>query len=112
MKEEGVGSLWNGTKPSIVLATNPAIHFMVYEAIKRYFQHYLRKDVSAAVLIFTMNHYTPTHKLLGGILVSAGGRYAAVESSICPDRARKAVIYPLKTGIYALVGISERTFTQ
>jgi len=49
VKEEGVWSLWNGTKPSIVLATNPAIHFMVYEAIKRYFQHYLRKDVSAAV---------------------------------------------------------------
>ena len=31
--------------------------------------------------------------------------------SISPDKARKGVIYPLKTGIYALVGISERTFT-
>jgi len=31
---------------------------------------------------------------------------------ISPDKARKGVIYPLKTGIYALVGISERTFTR
>ena len=31
---------------------------------------------------------------------------------ISPDKARKGVIYPLKTGIYALVGISKRTFTR
>jgi len=31
---------------------------------------------------------------------------------ISPDKARKGVIYPLKTGIYALVGISESTFTR
>jgi len=31
---------------------------------------------------------------------------------ISPDKARKGVIYPLKTGIYAQVGISERTFTR
>jgi len=33
-------------------------------------------------------------------------------TSISPDKARKGVIYPLKTGIYALVGISERTYTR
>jgi len=32
--------------------------------------------------------------------------------AISPDKARKGVIYPLKTGIYALVGISKRTFTR
>jgi len=32
--------------------------------------------------------------------------------NISPDKARKGVIYPLKTGIYALVGISERTFAR
>jgi len=32
--------------------------------------------------------------------------------TISPDKARKGVIYPLKTGIYALVGISARTFTR
>jgi len=31
---------------------------------------------------------------------------------ISPDKARKGVINPLKTGIYALAGISERTFTR
>jgi len=32
--------------------------------------------------------------------------------TISPDKARKGVIYPLQTGIYALVVISERTFTR
>jgi len=31
---------------------------------------------------------------------------------IGPDKARKGVIYPLKTGIYALVKISECTLTR
>ncbi|KAK7490810.1 hypothetical protein BaRGS_00017866 [Batillaria attramentaria] len=38
VKHEGLFSLWNGTAPSLILAANPAIHFMVYEALKRYFQ--------------------------------------------------------------------------
>jgi len=32
--------------------------------------------------------------------------------TISQDKARKGVIYPLKTGIYALVGISERPYTR
>lgn len=44
---EGLSSLWNGTLPSIVLASNPSIQFMVYETIKRYFQSFLKtKDLS------------------------------------------------------------------
>jgi len=39
-------------------------------------------------------------------------KYVPKELFISPDKARKGVIYPLKTGIYALVGISERTFTR
>ena len=35
-KEEGVMSLWSGTGPSLVLAGNPAIQFMVYEGIKKF----------------------------------------------------------------------------
>ena len=35
-RHEGVGSLWSGTGPSLVLAGNPAIQFMVYEAIKKF----------------------------------------------------------------------------
>ena len=29
-------SLWSGTGPSLVLAGNPAIQFMVYEAVKKF----------------------------------------------------------------------------
>ncbi|XP_071329819.1 peroxisomal membrane protein PMP34 [Trachinotus anak] len=32
---EGVGTLWNGTLPSLILVANPAVQFMFYEAMKR-----------------------------------------------------------------------------
>ncbi|KAK2833488.1 hypothetical protein Q5P01_017377 [Channa striata] len=32
---EGVGALWNGTLPSLILVLNPAVQFMFYEAMKR-----------------------------------------------------------------------------
>ncbi|XP_023027418.1 peroxisomal Membrane Protein 34 [Leptinotarsa decemlineata] len=32
---EGIGTLWNGVGPSLILVTNPAIHFTIYEALKR-----------------------------------------------------------------------------
>lgn len=34
-KTEGVGALWRGTLPSLMLVSNPALQFMAYEAIKR-----------------------------------------------------------------------------
>ena len=37
-KKEGISALWSGTVPSIILATNPAVQFMVYEALKRRIQ--------------------------------------------------------------------------
>ena len=37
--QEGLGSLWNGTKASLMLVSNPAIKFTVYELLKR---HYAR----------------------------------------------------------------------
>ncbi|XP_041362477.1 peroxisomal membrane protein PMP34-like [Gigantopelta aegis] len=37
-KHEGILALWSGTLPSTILASNPAIHFMIYEFMKRYFQ--------------------------------------------------------------------------
>lgn len=33
--KEGVGTLWNGTLPSLILVLNPAVQFMFYEAMKR-----------------------------------------------------------------------------
>lgn len=35
IKNEGVGTLWNGTLPSLILVLNPAVQFMFYEAMKR-----------------------------------------------------------------------------
>lgn len=32
---EGVGALWSGIGPSLILVSNPAIQFTVYEALKR-----------------------------------------------------------------------------
>lgn len=32
---EGVATLWNGTLPSLILVLNPAVQFMIYEAMKR-----------------------------------------------------------------------------
>nr|XP_015215617.1 PREDICTED: uncharacterized protein LOC102688469 [Lepisosteus oculatus] len=32
---EGLGALWNGTLPSLLLVFNPAVQFMFYEAMKR-----------------------------------------------------------------------------
>lgn len=32
---EGVTTLWNGTLPSLILVLNPAVQFMIYEAMKR-----------------------------------------------------------------------------
>uniref|UniRef100_A0A3B5MWH2 Uncharacterized protein n=1 Tax=Xiphophorus couchianus TaxID=32473 RepID=A0A3B5MWH2_9TELE len=35
VRKEGVGALWNGTFPSLLLVLNPAIQFMIYEGLKR-----------------------------------------------------------------------------
>ncbi|XP_026738517.1 peroxisomal membrane protein PMP34 [Trichoplusia ni] len=35
-KKEGAKGLWSGTIPSLLLVSNPAIQFMVYEALKRH----------------------------------------------------------------------------
>uniref|UniRef100_A0A3Q1GT37 Solute carrier family 25 member 17 n=1 Tax=Acanthochromis polyacanthus TaxID=80966 RepID=A0A3Q1GT37_9TELE len=43
IRDEGVGALWNGTFPSLLLVLNPAIQFMIYEGLKRQ----LRKGLSS-----------------------------------------------------------------
>ena len=50
LKKEGFAGLWSGTIPSIVLAINPAIQFMVYEALKRKFQETFHAKVCQQVL--------------------------------------------------------------
>ena len=38
VNEEGFSALWSSLGPSLLLVTNPAIQFMSYEAVKRYFR--------------------------------------------------------------------------
>ncbi|CAG11421.1 unnamed protein product, partial [Tetraodon nigroviridis] len=48
---EGVGVLWNGTLPSLILVLNPAVHFMFYEAMKRRVGREGRKISSAEIFV-------------------------------------------------------------
>ncbi|XP_028843557.1 peroxisomal membrane protein PMP34 [Denticeps clupeoides] len=48
---EGVGTLWNGTLPSLVLVFNPAVQFMFYEAMKRKAGRGGRKITSAEIFL-------------------------------------------------------------
>jgi len=43
--QEGVGSLWNGTKASLMLVSNPAIKFTFYELFKRHYSKATGKAV-------------------------------------------------------------------
>jgi len=43
--QEGVGSLWNGTKASLMLVSNPAIKFTFYELFKRHYSKVTGKAV-------------------------------------------------------------------
>lgn len=36
-KEEGLEALWGGTASSLMLVTNPVIHFVVYDKVKTIF---------------------------------------------------------------------------
>ena len=49
LRDEGIGALWSGTMSSLVLVSNPAIHFMVYEGIKRYMKQNTLENVSGIV---------------------------------------------------------------
>lgn len=48
---EGVGTLWNGTLPSLILVLNPAVQFMFYEAMKRRAGRGNRKISSAEIFL-------------------------------------------------------------
>lgn len=47
VNEEGVGALWNGTFPSLLLVLNPAIQFMIYEGLKRQLKRGALQDLSS-----------------------------------------------------------------
>jgi len=51
-QREGILALWSGTFPSIVLVSNPAIHFMVYENLKRYLLHQSKSSELSSLSYF------------------------------------------------------------
>jgi len=54
---EGAAGLWRSTVPSAILAVNPAVQFMVYEALKRKLQQIFHSQVVAHYwLLYTIQH--------------------------------------------------------
>lgn len=47
-RDEGVGALWNGTFPSLLLVLNPAIQFMIYEGLKRQLRRGVPRELTSA----------------------------------------------------------------
>ncbi|XP_064866080.1 peroxisomal membrane protein PMP34-like isoform X3 [Oncorhynchus nerka] len=45
IEEEGVGALWNGTFPSLLLVLNPAVQFMIYEGLKRQMRSLVHREL-------------------------------------------------------------------
>ncbi|CAM4398145.1 unnamed protein product [Leuciscus chuanchicus] len=46
-QQEGVGALWNGTFPSLLLVLNPAVQFMIYEGLKRHLLRGVSRELSS-----------------------------------------------------------------
>ena len=61
VQDEGVGALWNGTFPSLLLVLNPAVQFMIYEGLKRQLRRGVHREVRGAIGAHTHTH---THTLL------------------------------------------------
>lgn len=51
-KSEGVDKLWSGTKASLLLVSNPAIQFSVYEAMKRQLLSVMGEGANPSVFVY------------------------------------------------------------
>lgn len=45
-REEGVAALWRSTFTSLLLVSNPAIQFVIYEGLKRHLRQAVTREVS------------------------------------------------------------------
>lgn len=61
-RDEGILGLWSGSMPSFVLSLNPAVQFMVYEALKRRLQKYAHSQARMHLTAPIFSH--GTHLLL------------------------------------------------
>ena len=53
-QQEGLGSLWSGSLPSLLLVSNPSIQFMVYEQLKHKICTLLKQDNLPGTLILAI----------------------------------------------------------
>jgi len=51
---EGMAGLWSSTLPSLVLVSNPAIQFMIYEFLKRETQRILKTQALSGTVVFML----------------------------------------------------------
>lgn len=54
VQNEGIGALWSGTLPSLVLVSNPAIQFAIFELLKRNLKQMLDRNELSPFHIFTL----------------------------------------------------------
>lgn len=54
IQREGPAALWSGTIPSLVLVSNPAVQFMIFELLKRNLQQMLEKKELSPFHVFTL----------------------------------------------------------
>lgn len=54
VQNEGSAALWSGTIPSLVLVTNPAVQFMIFEMLKRKLQSMLDKKELSPFHVFAL----------------------------------------------------------
>ena len=59
-QQEGPGALWSGTIPSLVLVTNPAVQFMIFEMLKRNLKSLLEKNELSPFHIFALGAVSKT----------------------------------------------------
>ena len=60
IQQEGVGGLWSGTAPSLILVTNPAVQFMIFEMLKRNLKSLLDRKELSPLHIFALGAVSKT----------------------------------------------------
>lgn len=60
IQQEGLASLWSGTVPSLILVTNPAVQFMIFEMLKRNLKSLLDRQELSPFHIFALGAASKT----------------------------------------------------
>ncbi|GLH07494.1 hypothetical protein R5R35_006480 [Gryllus longicercus] len=106
-KVEGIGKLWSGMTPSLLLVSNPAIQFMVYESLKRRLHSVYKPENISGLVYFALG---ATAKALATVLtyplqlVQAKLRHGHSYKDLRPDAGLiDMTMYILKK--YGLAGL-------